>query len=153
MWRRGLVQSWGAGTRRGVSRALALPAAMATGTAIGACTTASPAARAENEAACLVGVAAISLSAVAYTVLSPPQAEAGPASNQTDNPLGMAGNATVAQLQAALPKALVVDVRSVAENHKGPSVPGALNLVWDRQLETMPLDGLPQDKSLPLFVH
>jgi hypothetical protein len=34
-------------------------------------------------------------------------------------------------------------VRSVAKVAKGPAVPGHINLVWDRDAETMPLDGGP----------
>ena len=41
----------------------------------------------------------------------------------------------------------------VDEVAKGPAVPGSVNLVWDRDADTMPLDGLPEDKSVPLFVH
>jgi|EP01043_Picozoa_sp_COSAG02_P005568 rhodanese-related sulfurtransferase len=71
----------------------------------------------------------------------------------TDNPGGMKANASVEELTAAFPTATVIDVRGPDEVAKGPAVPGSLNLVWDREAETMPLDGLPEDKSVPLFVH
>ena len=92
----------------------------------------------------------------------PPRCRRGAAQAQqfamapkTDNPGGMAANATVQQLRRAVAtgSALVVDVRSVEENAKGPSVPGAINLVWDREASTMPTTGLPADTSVPLLVH
>ena len=74
---------------------------------------------------------------------------------KTDNPGGMAANATAQELRRAVAtgSALVVDVRSVEENANGPTVPGAINLVWDRQAETMPTAGLPADTCVPLLVH
>jgi len=62
---------------------------------------------------------------------------------------------TVADLTTALsdPNALVVDIRTAEENAAGPSVPGALLAPWDRDVGTMPLDGLPEDKAAPLLVH
>ena len=70
----------------------------------------------------------------------------------TDNPGGMAANATPEEL-AALPEAVIVDVRSPDEVAKGPAVPGSLNLPWDRDADVMPLDGLPEDFSVPIFTH
>ena len=63
----------------------------------------------------------------------------------TDNPGGMAANATPEELAAALPEAVIVDVRGPDEVAKGPAVPGSLNLPWDRDADVMPLDGLPED--------
>ena len=71
----------------------------------------------------------------------------------TDNPGGMKANASVEELTGALPAAIIIDVRGPDEVAKGPAVPGSVNLVWDRDADTMPLDGLPEDKSVPLFVH
>ena len=48
---------------------------------------------------------------------------------------------------------IIVDIRSVKEREEGPTVAGSLHLEWNRESETMPLDGLPTDKTVPLFVH
>lgn len=48
---------------------------------------------------------------------------------------------------------IIVDIRSAEEREKGPTVGGSLHLEWNRESETMPLDGLPADKTVPLFVH
>jgi rhodanese-related sulfurtransferase len=71
----------------------------------------------------------------------------------TDNPGGMAANATPDELAAALPQAVIVDVRGPDEVAKGPAVPGSLNVPWDRDADAMPLDGLPEDRSVPIFTH
>jgi len=71
----------------------------------------------------------------------------------TDNPGGMKANASAEELSAALKDAIIIDVRSPPEIAKGPAVPGSLNLVWDRDADTMPVEGLPEDLAVPLFVH
>ena len=48
---------------------------------------------------------------------------------------------------------MVVDVRSPDEILANASVPGHLNLQWDKEAGSMPMDGLPANKAAPILVH
>jgi hypothetical protein len=37
--------------------------------------------------------------------------------------------------------------------HDLARVEGSVHAVWDREAETMPTEGLPEDKAVPLFLH
>ena len=55
--------------------------------------------------------------------------------------------------KAVAEKAVVVDLRLASEIDDGPRASAYLSLTWDRDAGSMPLDGLPEDKSAPIIVH